>query len=1069
MILCSFRHNNQLCKKVRLKYLILTGLLFMLSLFYSGQTCAQKYNFTNLSLDEGLAQQFVYTICQDDNGYLWAGTGNGLSRYNGFRFENYTVADSLADNLITCSISDGGNLWFGHNVGLTLYNGKSFRKINRDDRFTHLTRDKAGNIWASSYDGKLFELKSDSGIVNTYSLGSQTAIYTFEFTGNNELLAGSSNGLLRIVIKPSEKLLKSDIIKEFPTDVKINSITGYDDGKRYFAASQSDGLYLLTSDDGKITFSRLTGGGINSIDRIQKIYYGKRSGLWICTFGHGLLRAHLTAGCDISSLDSFNSSSGLGTDNVRTVLEDRESNIWTGSFGNGLTCITTSTFSLTRFAKSEISNSVFAFSSDNSVIWAGTANGLVKTDSWSGRLIRFYSKKEGLPKDTVSALYIDEQKIIWVGTERSGIYRYDPPGERFIKVNIGEDALENSVTSIAGTEKDIWIGTKKGLCSIRDGQIEWHTINHGDLPHNSVNCIYVDSKKRVWVSTRSNVLIWIRDGKTTKVPLNNMSGSSSIGPVTEDNNSNIWAGSHGNGLFLIKNDSIVNLTTREGLASNFCYSLVCDKNNVLWVTHKNNLSKVRLRDFSVKPLSRLPSINENLQFYPAASVQDSAGRILFGTSSGIVIYNQKLESHEMVPPALGITSIRINDVEVEKKGRITLSPGDYRIRIDFIGISLKEPALVSYQYQLKGYDQLSDITKIPYVSYNHLSEGSYTFILNASSGDGTVTEKPVLLEIEILKPLWKRVWFFPVTITGLVTLAFLYIKRREHKFLIENKVLEEKVKERTSEIEWQKNEIQKQRDLIDKKNASITSSIKYASRIQKTVLPHPCYVDSLFPENFILNLPKDIVSGDFIWLTESKGKIIFAVADCTGHGVPGAFMSLLGITYLNEIVNSSVTLKSNEIVTELRKRIMTTLRQNRDSDSISDGMDLALCVFDKNEMRITYTGGMNDILYIRDGHLNIIKADRTSVSVQYNRLAEFTFKEINVQKGDIFYLYSDGYRDQFGGPGNKKFLTRRFHKLLIEIHEKQMSEQKEILQENLAFWMGDNDQTDDITILGIRF
>jgi len=175
--------------------------------------------------------------------------------------------------------------------------------------------------------------------------------------------------------------------------------------------------------------------------------------------------------------------------------------------------------------------------------------------------------------------------------------------------------------------------------------------------------------------------------------------------------------------------------------------------------------------------------------------------------------------------------------------------------------------------------------------------------LKANNGDGTVTESPLTISIIIKVPVWGKWWFYPLVVFLLIILTFSYIKWREYKFLAEKRVLEEKVLERTYEIQCQKNELELQRDMIDEKNANITSSIEYASTIQNAVFPPVELINKLLPDNFILSKPKDIVSGDFYWLAEKDNKIVIVLADCTGHGVPGAFMSLLGITLLNEIVN----------------------------------------------------------------------------------------------------------------------------------------------------------------------
>jgi serine phosphatase RsbU (regulator of sigma subunit) len=459
---------------------------------------------------------------------------------------------------------------------------------------------------------------------------------------------------------------------------------------------------------------------------------------------------------------------------------------------------------------------------------------------------------------------------------------------------------------------------------------------------------------------------------------------------------------------------------------------------------------------------------DSLIFNSNSITKDQTGKIWFGSGRGMVSYDSSIENPQIQPPVLGITSIKINNEEKEISDKLILSPGNYKIRIDFLGINLKEPQLVNYQYKLEGFDQWSEITKNSSITYNHITEGNYTFILKASSGDGAVTVNPLTISIIIKEPIWKKFWFYPLNVLLLITLIFIYVKRREYKFISEKRILEEKVRERTIEIQNQKNEIELQRDMIDEKNVSITSSIKYASNIQNAVLPPAELINRLLPDNFILSKPKDIVSGDFYWLAEKDNKIVFTVADCTGHGVPGAFMSILGITLLNEIVNIQGITRSDAIVTELRDRLINTLKQSRKDITTSDGFDIALCVLNLQQKTIQFTGGMSNLVHIHDGSLNVIRADRNSVCVIYDNSGPFTIKEIDYKEGDIIYLFSDGYQDQFGGEHDRKYFVHRFYTLLLDIHRKPMLKQKEILEKNLKEWMGDTEQTDDITVMGIR-
>lgn len=587
--------------------------------------------------------------------------------------------------------------------------------------------------------------------------------------------------------------------------------------------------------------------------------------------------------------------------------------------------------------------------------------------------------------------------------------------------------------------------------------------------HTILLIAYISIKKISFgLVQNSSTLAFIKENKVKKIELSAGKGILTLGEVTEDKSSRIWVGSFGNGIYMINRDSIVNLNSKQGLLSNFCYSVSCDDQGNIWIGHRGGISRIRTSDYSVKILQDRSTITEDCQFNRNAIYTDHE-RVIFGSDMGLYSYDRLLELPRKTAPSIVVTSIRIDDNEIDPETKdIHLIPGSYKIKITFLGISLKNPTLVSYQYKLDGYEQWSEITRKNEVTYNQLTQGHFRFILKASDGDGNITLEPLSINIHIRIPLWKKWWFYTILVIVIIVLVFSYIKWRLHRLIIANEILEEKVQKRTNEIECQKNESALQRDLIERKNASITSSILYASQIQNAILPPVEFIDKLFPENFILNLPKDIVSGDFFWLAEKNNKIVFTVGDCTGHGVPGSFMSLLGITLISEIVNVLGIIESDEIVTALRDMVIESLQQNRKAITTSDGMDITLCVMDKTRNTLQFTGGMNDLVYFHNGNMEIVEADHISVSILYSDFGKFSKKEIQFEKGDIVYLASDGFQDQFGGERDKKFLRQRFHSLLAEIHHLPMAVQKEVLQNRLQDWMGSTVQTDDITVMGIR-
>jgi serine phosphatase RsbU (regulator of sigma subunit) len=268
------------------------------------------------------------------------------------------------------------------------------------------------------------------------------------------------------------------------------------------------------------------------------------------------------------------------------------------------------------------------------------------------------------------------------------------------------------------------------------------------------------------------------------------------------------------------------------------------------------------------------------------------------------------------------------------------------------------------------------------------------------------------------------------------------------------------------------------KDKIEHQNKQITDSIVYAKRIQEAVLPPDYFINQFLKVYFILFKPRDIVSGDFYWTYMKDSVVFLAAVDCTGHGVPGAFMSMLGYSFLNEIINQKEveTVTASEVLNELREKIKKSLRQTGKENEAKDGMDMAFCVIDFKNSKMQFAGAQNPLIIVRDNEIIQIKADRMPIGIYLRERESFTNNEIQMQKGDTYYLFSDGYEDQFGGPQEKKFMIKNFKELLLNISLQPMSEQKQILDETLEHWMrhprkndAHFDQVDDILVIGLRY
>lgn len=373
---------------------------------------------------------------------------------------------------------------------------------------------------------------------------------------------------------------------------------------------------------------------------------------------------------------------------------------------------------------------------------------------------------------------------------------------------------------------------------------------------------------------------------------------------------------------------------------------------------------------------------------------------------------------------------------------------------EYAAQSGEDENFLKFRYFLEGYDKKwSDWSAESKKEYTNLPHGEYVFrvsSLNVFGKEG----KEAQFKFEVLPPWYQTVWAYIGYVILLVGLIYFIVT-------IYTRHLRAIIRERTAEVVRQKEE-------IELKNQEITDSIQYASRIQSAVLPPGDYINQLLPERFILYLPRDIVSGDFYWLTSIDSKVITVAADCTGHGVPGAFMSMLGIAFLNEIVSKRDDIHAHEILNELRNHVIKSLHQTGKEGESKDGMDIALCIIDNKKMKLEFAGANNPLLLLRNGDIIQVKADKMPIGIHALTDQSFTLHELDIQKDDLLYTFSDGFPDQFGGPRNKKFMIKRFKELLLEIHHLDMEEQKKILKDTIYKWMEGTDQIDDIIVLGVK-
>ena len=324
--------------------------------------------------------------------------------------------------------------------------------------------------------------------------------------------------------------------------------------------------------------------------------------------------------------------------------------------------------------------------------------------------------------------------------------------------------------------------------------------------------------------------------------------------------------------------------------------------------------------------------------------------------------------------------------------------------------------------------------------------------------------------------------FVIILVFSLVIFRLFMQKKRANVLLNKQKqqisIQNSKLQQANEEVTSQRDEIESQRDLvmlqkshIERIHKEVTDSISYAKRLQNSALPKLNHVKAHLSDIFILFKPKDVVSGDFYWYAEVENQMVITVADCTGHGVPGAFMSMMGISMLKEIVVKEFVTQPDVVLRKLRKEVIKALGQKGEPGEQKDGMDISLCSINKETLELQWAGANNPCYIVRNGELRELKADKMPIAI-YEKMDKFTLHEIQLEKGDIIYLFGDGYHDQFGGPSGKKFMSKRFKELLLSNSDKPLEGQKEILEKTIESWKNGYgkiyEQTDDITIMGIK-
>ncbi len=464
---------------------------------------------------------------------------------------------------------------------------------------------------------------------------------------------------------------------------------------------------------------------------------------------------------------------------------------------------------------------------------------------------------------------------------------------------------------------------------------------------------------------------------------------------------------------------------------------------------------------------------------------DEKGNAYIGSEYGLIQFNPNSESFYDIPYQCYVRKVFVNGDSLLhqgaywEQGRISFDQSESQIPsisyrnhdvvLHFVAPYYFMPEDLEYSHRLVGYrEEFSKNSSETKANFTNLEPGIYTFEVKATNALG-IESNVGKFSFRILPPWYRTYWAYTLYFVLGIILVYALLKLNSRRLQKANERLKLIIDQNTEEIRAQRDQVQGQRDLLEKKNNDILSSIAYAKRIQEGFLPTNKSMNFHLPNSFVFYKPKDIVSGDFYWMEAMGSKVFWAVVDCTGHGVPGALMSIVGSNGLRKVVTEQNVEKPSEILLHLTQHVLDSIHETQEGDVVRDGMDIALCCWDKATNKVEFAGAYNPLYLLRNGELTIIKGTKRPIG-SYKRkvIPPFENHEIQAEPGDVIILFSDGFADQFGGPKESKYTYKRLRELILNNQGASMDEFGKVFKTEFENWKGGTSQLDDICVMGVK-
>ncbi|MBK9285146.1 MAG: SpoIIE family protein phosphatase [Sphingobacteriaceae bacterium] len=1047
-------------------------------MFSSSQTLISQTQIIDKVNTKNLSNPFVSALFQDSKGYLWVGTIGGLNKYNGYGFTRYRYlindSSSLSNPAITSFYQNEPNhVFIGTRNGLNIYNYDSdqFKRIYFNEK-----EENAG-------------LKNN---INCLTAVSKTVVAG---TGDGILLFDETKNQLQTISHRNSKLLEGWHI----TCMCVDRLGNLWIGARI---RKSSGLIYQVF---RYNFSSRR---LHEIDIENKTHHCGISedylgNIWVAN-DNGL--TCINPGTNNSTF--YLAPNGFYSNVSYTHTKDNY--IWQCYWSYGITSFDIDKKEFQTYSHSpDLPNSLMSnkcwalLRDDNDILWIGSDVGLQKITNKRPNIDIIQKDpqnfKQSLMGNMLTAVLPSrkQNQTVFVGVDGEGFSIYNKKTRKAI--NFGPNAeyknIERFVNQfIEDKNGDVYVlGQNNFQKLVFKNESVKEKYYYGLQEHYCASGMQdpIDSN-RIWIGGKNEIFYFDKQSQKINVVdgLNNIDG---VFYSTFFCSGNLYFGFK-NGLIKLNpttletkridlpntgniSCAVVSDNNEVVLGSQFLglikfstgnnkYEILYNKNNEyfsepssillykgsLWFTGNGGLTRYNLDTKEITEVNTDDGLPSNV----VHKIDLLDGYMYLASHNGLSIMNPDFQVSHFISPKVDVTKFEVLSDNltfnnIQSNDELVLNERQNTFRINFTVLDFNLPEKNRFKFRLLPIEnEWRSPVGENYLIFNSLPPGQYRFELLGANADQIWCMEPFVININIVPPFYKTKWFFPVLLITLLVVFVLFVFLRFRSNAKKRDMLEKIIKERTKEIQEQK--------------AELLDSIIYAKRIQKAIFVGANELNESIPESFIYTKPKDKVSGDFYWIGKCKNHLIVFAGDCTGHGVPGALLSVVGTSLLNQIVHEEMLWNPGEILTRLNNIFYRQL--SLDVENVRDGMDCSVISIEMKSKKVYYAGAKLDAIMITPNELVDLRSQRISIGENIDTV--FTAQTLLKESACSFYLFSDGIRDQHGGPDNKKLSMKRFRDILLQASKLPMAEQKQYIYNTINSWKASMPQTDDMILIGLK-